>query len=363
MNRFDEFKRWAWSILVVCTLAFALGGCSVDDGRDGTDGIDGVDGLPGTPAPVPDPVAVAIDSAQVESCATCHGGVGDGHQAVYNQYADESRLGLAITDVQSTDIGGGEFSLEVDFGITWDSNPYIDPVGNSPSLDATSFYFAEYDIASGDFVNSAGGFAFSLSAGNAASNGDGTYRLTQTVSVDTDAFTSGALMGRIANGKLAIEERQAGKRITMYADNASDHWEFGDVNAFASAANVEGCEACHGAPYFKHGSYPGQVAGTPDFTICKGCHNSTSSGGHEEWQHMLDNPLAWATGVALTPEEEALYAYDRTLVNDVHMSHAMEFPYPQSMASCTTCHAGKVDQVLADENFRIETCKSCHPVR
>jgi OmcA/MtrC family decaheme c-type cytochrome len=49
-------------------------------------------------------------------------------------------------------------------------------------------------------------------------------------------------------------------------------------------------------------------------------------------------------------------------MNDVHMSHAMEFPYPQSMANCATCHEGKLDTTLADENFTLETCKSCHPM-
>ena len=33
-------------------------------------------------------------------------------------------------------------------------------------------------------------------------------------------------------------------------------------------------------------------------------------------------------------------------MNDVHMSHAMEFPYPQSMSNCVTCHEGKLDTVL-----------------
>jgi OmcA/MtrC family decaheme c-type cytochrome len=49
-------------------------------------------------------------------------------------------------------------------------------------------------------------------------------------------------------------------------------------------------------------------------------------------------------------------------MNDVHMSHAMEFPYPQSMANCATCHEGKLDMILTDANFKTETCKSCHPV-
>jgi len=49
-------------------------------------------------------------------------------------------------------------------------------------------------------------------------------------------------------------------------------------------------------------------------------------------------------------------------MNDVHMSHAMEFAYPQSMANCVTCHEGKLAATMTDNNFVIETCKSCHPV-
>jgi OmcA/MtrC family decaheme c-type cytochrome len=63
-----------------------------------------------------------------------------------------------------------------------------------------------------------------------------------------------------------------------------------------------------------------------------------------------------------TPEQLDQLAYTTSLMNDVHMSHAMEFPYPQSMANCVTCHEGKLDAVLSDDNFKVETCKSCHPV-
>ncbi|UCF14600.1 MAG: hypothetical protein JSW59_14390, partial [Phycisphaerales bacterium] len=55
-------------------------------------------------------------------------------------------------------------------------------------------------------------------------------------------------------------------------------------------------------------------------------------------------------------------AYKAKLMNDVHMAHAMEFPYPQSMANCATCHEGKLDVTLTDDNYKLETCKSCHPV-
>jgi len=74
MNRFDGFLRWAWSILVVSTLAFALGGCDGDDGAagatgpmgatgaDGSDGSDGSDGPPGPGASI----------TPLESCGVCH---------------------------------------------------------------------------------------------------------------------------------------------------------------------------------------------------------------------------------------------------------------------------------------------------
>jgi OmcA/MtrC family decaheme c-type cytochrome len=38
----------------------------------------------------------------------------------------------------------------------------------------------------------------------------------------------------------------------------------------------------------------------------------------------------------------------------------MEFPYPQSMKNCNTCHAGKMAEVTDPSNFRLEVCKSCH---
>jgi len=71
---------------------------------------------------------------------------------------------------------------------------------------------------------------------------------------------------------------------------------------------------------------------------------------------MVDDPLGWATGVAATGD----YAYQAVLMNDVHMSHAMEFPYPQSMANCATCHDGKLAQVTDDALFTADTCQSCH---
>ena len=43
-----------------------------------------------------------------------------------------------------------------------------------------------------------------------------------------------------------------------------------------------------------------------------------------------------AEALARLPEQLEMYAYKTTLMNDVHMSHAMEFPYPQSMSNCVS---------------------------
>jgi OmcA/MtrC family decaheme c-type cytochrome len=133
----------------------------------------------------------------------------------------------------------------------------------------------------------------------------------------------------------------------------------GAPGSYESAANVSGCVNCHGDPYMKHGYRDPVVAGLPDFASCKSCHYDDRNGGHRDWQYMVDRPLDWANDVALLPGE---YDYTANIMNDTHMAHAMEFPYPQSMSTCNTCHEGKLDQILADENFKAETCKSCHPV-
>jgi hypothetical protein len=144
--------------------------------------------------------------------------------------------------------------------------------------------------------------------------------------------------------------------------------ETGEGVDYVSAANNDGCEKCHTDPYLKHGYIYAQVNGDPatDFYTCKACHLDNGEGGHFEWQLLVDDPALAAAVLAgeveLTEEQEAQYAYTTSLMNDVHMSHAMEFPYPQSMSSCVTCHEGKLDVVLSDANFNVATCKSCHAV-
>ena len=137
-----------------------------------------------------------------------------------------------------------------------------------------SIYIAEYDSATGEFYNSAGGFAFGLSASNAASNGDGSLHadaeriwLIQPLSVAAQSW--GVLPTDCSIPRMTITHRQTADAYQMYADNAGASWPIGDMATFESPANVEACQACHGTPYRKHGNSPGVVAGAPDFTYCR----------------------------------------------------------------------------------------------
>jgi OmcA/MtrC family decaheme c-type cytochrome len=147
--------------------------------------------------------------------------------------------------------------------------------------------------------------------------------------------------------------------------------ETGDGIDEVSAANVDGCEKCHSVPYLKHGYYLTQFNDDPttDFILCKACHMENTEGGHYEWQLLVDDPVKAVEWLAseedtsiFTAEQLASLEYAPTLMNDVHMSHAMEFPYPQSMSNCIVCHEDKLDVILTADNFIMETCKSCHPV-
>jgi OmcA/MtrC family decaheme c-type cytochrome len=363
MNRFGRISASAWSFLVVTAFAFVLSGCEGSDGAAGAPGVAGPVGPvgpPGPPGPVPDDIQKAIDSAKPESCGTCHDGVGGGHQDIYAAYSDASALELIFTSFTSTP-NGAVWDVTLNFTILKDGVPFTE----FDALDQKRFYVNRYDSTAGV----AGEFyeAFQ-SLGDFAMGAPGNYVATRA-GLTFDPTVSGQVYGYIAQGALFTHdspssELPAGSHVHLYDDVANTAIGFGDAasgsgNEYVSAANAEGCENCHGGPYLKHGYRAAQVAGIPDFASCKVCHNDDGQGGHEDWQYMVDEPFNWATGVASTAD----YSYIRNIKNDVHMSHAMEFPYPMSMSNCNTCHEGKLTRVLDDTQFTSETCKSCHPVQ
>jgi OmcA/MtrC family decaheme c-type cytochrome len=312
-----------------------------------------------------------------ETCTICHSDDGfDKHYSDYAQYNDETTLSLEITDVESTP--STSYDVTITILVMENGYPVIDP--GLSSFPQKRFYTTCYDADTQKFYHS-NSFGSLVMTGN-----PGEYQLTATgvpfdpLEPDLEGCDDGAqVYGYIAKNELDTEIKGLeGTHVHLYSDVASAGWTSGDLTpnggalvaanaetTYHSAANVSGCEKCHGEPYRKHGYREARVEGLPDFASCKNCHYDDRNGGHEDWQILVDDPERFVEvheGDDLTPEEEEKYAYTANIMNDVHMSHAMEFPYPQSMSTCATCHEGKLDRVLADENMTLAVCKSCHPV-
>jgi len=216
--------------------------------------------------------------------------------------------------------------------------------------------------------------------GKITSDGKGLVTSTLTeLAADAEGFVDYTDVSQI-DGLLAVYGRDEtvgripGTRVDQNKYPFAAILATGNGVNYESTANDAGCVKCHTDPYLKHGYIYAQVNDDPktDFLTCKVCHIDNAEGGHYEWQLLVNDPPLAAKFLAEPDEEKALelltedqkkaMAYNPSVMNDVHMSHSMEFPYPQSMSNCVTCHEGKLDRILADENFTGATCKSCHPV-
>jgi len=359
MNWVDKLPARAWSILVIGMLAFAISGCEGDTGPAGLDGLDGQDGQDGVDAPVPDGIDEAIANADAESCGTCHGETGDLHQAEYDKYGDASNLDLEILSVISTfDEGTSTYDaammihverngLPVTGMTSWISRGRV--VWGPSGMSQMSFYTVHYENTGRvSFDNK----SFSMDAD--ADQGLGNYLLTATGSTFDPEPSNGQAYGYLVADPLDTEG------MTLYDNVVNAAVPYGNVDTYQSLANSSGCENCHGRPYMKHGYREANVLGLPDFAACKSCHYDDRSGHHEDWQYMVDDPLNWANDVAIP--DDGRYEYNATVLNDTHMSHAMEFPYPQSMSNCVTCHEDNLALITADTYFDLQFCKSCHVI-
>ncbi|MCK9363947.1 MAG: hypothetical protein M0P74_10180 [Syntrophales bacterium] len=299
-------------------------------------------------------------SVSPESCAVCHKTAGSDHQAYYDQLNKIDAAGIQVSNITYAYAAG---TTTVSFKMTKVGADF-----NCKDADNLNIYWSGYDGATFPKDTTAG-----LSEGRTSMKGtlayDGAGTCTSTYStIDLGNLAAG-------NGTIAVygyDEKVAsvpGGRVTQAKYPFASVKKFGTVN-YTSAANVAGCEKCHTIPYGKHGTILGatKVAGgaATEFYTCKPCHKDDGEGGHFEWPLAVNDPTLAASydagdGTALTAAQETEYGYKTTLMNDVHMSHAMEFLYPQSMSNCVVCHEGKIATITADAQFKIETCKSCHP--
>ena len=308
------------------------------------------------------PVAVAAPSGQAsvdapiaepEACAVCHSEAGADHQAAYDELYQDGVI--EVTDLAYS--FSAPDTSTVTFKMTKDGAPFD---GND--ADALSIYFAPYTGT---------GFQFEPAAERLSLKGE-------ELTYDDEGVTTSIMAGTpdlsAVDGFITVYGRDEdvarlpNSRVYQNKYPFAAILETGAGVDYVSAANNDGCEKCHTEPYLKHSYIYGQVNQDPatDFYTCKACHLDNGEGGHFEWQMLVDDPALAVEFLhdesILTDEMAEKYAYSTSLMNDVHMSHAMEFPYPQSMATCATCHEGKLDTTLADENFTLQTCKSCHPM-
>ncbi len=334
------------------------------DGSDGADGATGAAGAVGDVGPAgatgpagPPGTSVTV-SAEPESCSVCHEGAGATHQASYDELYQDGVITVSDMAYEYT----APNTHVVTFTLLKDGEPF-DPA----EADRVRMYFVPYT-----------GTAFQFEPVGDRLRVDGTMTFDSTTGVVTSTLTDegsmyasslddrdGAIMLYGRDGDVA---RMPNSRVQQAKYPIGGLLETGAGIDSVSAANNDGCEKCHSVPFLKHGYYYAQDNDDPttDFISCKACHMENAEGGHLDWQLLVDDPeLAVAyleDEDVLTAEQEEQYAYNMSLMNDVHMSHAMEFPYPQSMSNCIVCHEDKLDVILTAENFNVATCKSCHPV-
>ncbi|HET7753599.1 MAG TPA: hypothetical protein VFK85_06795 [Anaeromyxobacteraceae bacterium] len=351
--------RYGGGLFLAAVLALA--GCSGNDGAAGAQGpagpagSDGTDGTNGTNGTNGKDLTAA---AKPESCSTCHSGVGAEHQAIYNRYVDPTKLTATIDEVTSTANAGadaGTYNVVVKF--TLKKNGVVLTDADYAALGQKRF----------------SGTKFVAKTATTPANFD----TATSMSFGTPTFDATAGQFTVAAAKAKFDPTATDSFLYFYFADApiipsSGHYflpentvsvakVFGTIE-YVSAANVSACEACHGKEYAKHGYRQAKVAGLPDMVACKACHTDQRVGSDHEWQVLADNPLQFATTGVTASDRATKYAYVATVMNDTHMSHAMEFAYPQSMANCVTCHKDKLGDILTDANFNITTCKSCHPV-
>jgi hypothetical protein len=295
-------------------------------------------------------VTVATEPIQLESCSVCHSvcrkEAGDKHQASYDELYQDGAI-------QVTDLAyafSAPDTTTVTFNMTKNGVPF-----DAREADSLAIYFAPYTGTDFQFVPAAerpsllgdltcDGAAYTSTPIGGAPDISNTPGLV--VLYGTDEIV-GTLPGRIRQGKYPF--------VALL--------EAGGGVDYVSAANNDGCEKCHTDPYLKHGYIYSQVNGDPgtDFHTCKVCHLDNSEGGHFEWQLLVDDPplaaAVLAGEVELTPEQQAQYAYNTSLMNDVHMSHAMDFPILSLWQ--TARHATKANLTQYCQTLIL----TCRPVR
>jgi len=328
MNRFEGWRRWAWSILIVSAMAFALGGC---DGKDGKDGLDGAPGPAGPPGPE-GPAGPGASVTPLEGCGVCHsdGSVASA-PAAHEVYDVGSFADFAVTP------NGAD--LVVSFSVTTDGEL------------ATAATFRRAYFSTGTVRTS---LTDEIEANPAlfVNNGDGTYSVRIVDGVARFGGANGRYLVVVLNGLNELEIAAVG--------------DYPAPIPLAGLASNEACQGCHGDsgevgrfdPENRGGHYSAPMAAD----ACVVCHRP-------------DDPT--------TPDpDEPSYMQFFRVVHGIHNSHnfpagefvtdrdnAYNVTYPTYMTNCSVCHSADNilpatgDSALAAANAMPVSgrgCLSCH---
>ena len=313
MNQFHKLFRWAWSVIVICALAFAMGGCEGDDGAPGPAGPAGPTGATGPEGPA-GPGATLMP---LESCGVCHD---DGSFASAPDYHAVTGV-PTVSSVAFADAAG---DLEVSFNLKFDGvnavapltvdSAYIHTPANSTtiSLDLeTSPVPVVAGVAPGDFT--------ATIAGGTALTG-----------------TSARIFLRLVNG--------AGTRAVVAGDFPAA--------AFPVVVSDTSCDACHGprglAPHADPFLYPGMHP-----SECKTCHEDENGIWFDVVGGFKDSFVGIVHGVhnAHDYAPDGHYDYDGDIFDTT---------YPTYMTNCEVCHSEPAQLTAANSMPFSAACFTCH---
>ena len=300
MNQLHRILRWAWSILVVCTLAFAMSGCEGDDGATGPAGADGADGAPGDPGPAgpAGPAGPGAAITPLESCGVCHN---DGSFASAPDYHALDPIEF-VDNVVITPNGA-------DLDVTFDL--YVDGVLTAGYNDVNRGYRTDGTTRTT--------ISDSLTL---TDNGGGSYTITVA-----DGAAAAAVNNRYLFRVSIGEDRET--RVYLYQDYPASPFDGPPL------VSAEACTNCHGPEGIGvHGGYFQAEDGAEPCLTCHGTQYLTLGDAAHQYHSSI-----W---VGRSGEVE-------------HIT------YPTYMNNCSVCHAAE-DQLAVVNAMPVsgDGCLSCH---
>jgi OmcA/MtrC family decaheme c-type cytochrome len=327
MNQFRKFFGGAWSILVVCALAFAMGGCEGDDGAPGPQGATGETGATGaTGATGPaGPGAIVVP---FESCAVCHD---------TGSFVDAG-VAHALPPIEAvSDIVFGTANADADLTVAF----HVDILADGGPVPATTYdevqraYFNDgtfrTDLRERDPVT-----LDSLDLTDAQVQlenlGEGDYLLT-VFGYGAEAANANRWLFRVAAG----DDRET--RVYFYGDTA------GGVTD-PVAVTAEDCQACHGPEGI--GVHGGYFQAADGGEVCLACH-----GVERETVEEIDG-----VDQLVVKDTPSL----GLLAHEYHSGLLDPITYPTYMNNCSVCHDKEAGFLAAANAMPVtaDGCFSCH---